>query len=183
MVSPFFQWVKRLECGMLWKRAMEQELYAADYENGLHSTIRLLLSKGLLIEEAEELAQAAWVRGWEAKHQLKQSERVIPWVNSIAMNAMYNQKRRYKRLDQLDDSRADMAPPVPISAKIDAARLLDRCSPLDRSLILHRYAGGYVMEEIAKIHGISAVATRVRIHRAKAALRRYASKQRMAEAA
>ena len=162
---------------------MDKELYAADYQNGLHSTIRLLLSKGLMIEEAEELAQAAWVRGWEAKHQLKQAERVIPWVNSIAMNAMYNQKRRYKRLEQLDDTRADIAPPVSITAKIDADNLLERCSPLDRSLILHRYAGGYVMEEIAEIHGISAVATRVRIHRAKTALRRYASKKKLAEAA
>ena len=163
--------------------AMEQELYASDYQNGLSCTIRLLLSKGLMKEEAEELAQAAWVRGWEAKHQLQQTERVIPWVNSIAINAMYNQKRRAKRMEQLDDNRAVMAAPVSVPAKIDAAKLLDRCSPLDRSLILHRFVGGYVMSEIAKIHGISTVATRVRIHRAKAALRRYASKPRLTEAA
>lgn len=162
---------------------MEKERYAADYRTGIHSTIRLLLSKGLLIEEAEELAQAAWVRGWEAKHQLKQTERVIPWVNSIAVNAMYNQRRRHSRFEPLDENRAGRSSPSGVSAKIDAARLLDRCSPLDKSLILHRYAGGYEMDEIARIHGISCVATRVRIHRAKAALRRIAAKKSLPAAA
>jgi hypothetical protein len=47
---------------------MTQESFAAAYRNGFHTTMRLMLSKGLLIDEAEELAQAAWVRGWEARH-------------------------------------------------------------------------------------------------------------------
>jgi DNA-directed RNA polymerase specialized sigma24 family protein len=75
----------------------EQESYAANYETGFRSTIRLLLSRGLLIEDAEELAQAAWVRGWEAMHQLRSSGRVIPWINTIALNSMYNQQRRRRR--------------------------------------------------------------------------------------
>lgn len=163
---------------------MEREVYAEDYRKGLPATIRLLLSKGLLLEEAEELAQAAWVRGWEAQHQLKQSERVVAWVNSIAMNAMYNLKRRTKRMEQLEENGSAHTTTAAVGARIDAARLLARCSPLDRSLIVHRFAGGYVMDEIAQIHGISAVATRVRIHRAKAALRRFASgKEKLSAAA
>lgn len=33
---------------------MESEIYAVDYQSGLACTIRLLLSKGLLIEDAED---------------------------------------------------------------------------------------------------------------------------------
>ena len=162
---------------------MQQELYAAVYQDGLRSTIRLLRSKGLLPEDAEEVAQAAWVRGWEAKDQLKRSDRVIPWVNSIAVNTMYNQKRRSQRIQQLDESKHRHASTPGLPARIDAENLLSRCSQLDRSLIIHRYVGGYEMDEIARIHGLTCVATRVRIHRAKVAMRQSTGRKPIAEAA
>ncbi|MBK5294867.1 MAG: hypothetical protein JJE04_24715 [Acidobacteriia bacterium] len=153
---------------------MTQNSYAAAYQNGLPSTIRLLLSKGLLIEEAEEFAQAAWVRGWEARQQLHNNDRVVPWVNRIAINTLCTEKCRSKRYVELDESRKHQTDPSPIAAKIDVESLLNQCSELDRSLMLHRYVGGLEMQEIARIHGMTRIATRVRIHRAKMALRRYA---------
>ncbi len=153
---------------------MMQGAYAAAYEGGLQTTIRLLLSRGLMLEDAEEVAQAAWARGWEARQQLKSEDRVVPWVNSIAMHTMCNNKRRGKKFDALDERRHDRGSAIPLHEKIDADRLLSRCSALDRSLMIHRYSGGFDMEGIARIHGLTCAATRVRIHRAKAALRREA---------
>ncbi len=156
---------------------MTKDDFASAYEAGRHSTVRLLLSKGLMIEEAEELAQSAWARGWEARHQLKEEDRVVQWVNSIAINTMFNEMRRLKRYEPLDDASTRAARPVAVSDKIDAEKLLSQCSGLDRSLMVHRFAGGFDMEEIATMHGLSGVATRVRIHRAKLALRRFAARQ------
>lgn len=141
-----------------------------------------MISKGLLVEEAEELAQAAWVRGWESRQQLRSEDKVVQWVNSIAINNMHNQRLRSRRYAELDESAKYHAPPPPVAAKIDAGRLLKQCSPLDRSLILYRYNGGFEMEEIARLHGLSCVAARVRLHRAKAALRRYAEPRALAAA-
>lgn len=156
---------------------MTQEFFAAAYQKGRQATIRLLMSKGTSIEEAEELAQASWVRGWEARQQLKKADRIVSWVNSIAMNTLFSEKRRSKRFfEELDETSERHAVSVPMVDQIDATKLLGRCSELDRSLLLHRFAGGYEMEDIASIHGMTGVATRVRIHRAKAALRRFAER-------
>lgn len=155
---------------------MTENSFATAYQNGFRATIRLMLSKGLLIDEAEELAQAAWVRGWEARQQLKCDDRVVQWVNSIAISTMHNEKRRSRRYEELDETLAHYAHPV--AAKIDLDKLLKQCSSLDRSLILHRYMGGFKMEKVARLHGLTCVATRVRLHRVRAALRRYAEPKR-----
>lgn len=160
---------------------MSPQSYADAYVSGMRRTMRLLLSKGLVASEAEELAQSAWVRGWEARDQLKDKDRIVSWVNSIAMHTMFNQKRRSKRQEELDERTAEA--PVDSSARIDARRLLDRCSRLDRSLMVHHYASGIDMEEVARLHGMTSVAARVRIHRAKAALRRHAGVEALPAAA
>jgi RNA polymerase sigma factor (sigma-70 family) len=160
---------------------MTCESYASAYKKGLTSTIRLLRSKGLLLDDAEELAQSAWVRGWEAREQLKHADLVVNWVNTIAIRKMCTEKRRANRHEELEDEQISTA--APMTAKIDAERLLQKCSTLDRSLIKHRYAGGFAMEQIAKMHGLTAVGARVRIHRAKSALRRFASSHTMEMAA
>jgi RNA polymerase sigma factor (sigma-70 family) len=163
---------------------INRESYATAYETSLRSTIRVLLSKGLNIEEAEEFAQRAWARGWEVRRQLHDAGRVVHWVNSIAINLMRTDKRRSKRFVAIEESdRMHKADPAPVAAKIDADNLLNRCSVLDRSLILCRYAAGCDMQEIAQQHGLTSIATRVRIHRAKAALRRFVEGENCSAAA
>jgi len=51
--------------------AMERADYAVAFENGYGATRRFLLSRGAGFEEADEIAQAAWVRGWEYREQLR----------------------------------------------------------------------------------------------------------------
>ena len=86
---------------------------------------------------------------------------------------MRNEQRRSRLHEELDEIRTHQAPLPPVAAKIDLAKMLMQCSSLDRSLILHRYTAGLEMEEIARLHGLTCIATRVRLHRAKAAIRRY----------
>jgi len=162
---------------------MREDSFATAYQNGFRATIRLMLSKGALIDEAEELAQAAWVRGWECRQQLKSDDKVVQWVNAIAISTMHNEKRRSRRYEELDEGRTPHVPPTPVAARIDLDKLLKQCSVLDRSLILHRYMGGLGMDEVARLHGLTCVATRVRLHRVRAALRQYAEPEALATAA
>ena len=152
---------------------MTQEYFSNAYRKGVNLTTRLLVSKGLCIEEAEEFAQSAWARGWEARHQLREPERIMTWVNTIAIHKMYSAKRRGGREEELQDIHPYNPPSL--AAKIDAERLLHRCSPLDKSLIKQYYSSGFSMDEIGHMHGMSGAGIRVRLHRARTALRRYAS--------
>ena len=154
---------------------MTRDAYSTAYQRGFSSTVRFLLAKGVILDEAEEVAQSAWVRGWEARDQLKDDDCVLPWVNSIAYRTLCNEKHRANRLQELSDICDQHKGPSTCTAKVDADKLMTYCSPLDRSLLIHRYAGGFDMQEIARRHGLSCVATRVRIHRTKLALRRQLS--------
>lgn len=133
------------------------------------------------MEEAEEFAQSAWARGWEARHQLREPERIMTWVNTIAIHKMYSAKRSGRREEELQDS--FMYEPPPVVAKIDAERLLRRCSTLDKKLIVSHYSAGFNMEEIGKMQGMSGAGIRVRLHRARTALRRFANEHDVERAA
>ena len=148
--------------------------FALAYADGYPKTFGLLLSKGLLAEEAEEHAQAAWARGWAMRDQLREDNRLVQWINSIAMNLMRRSKQRGKRMTALDDSYQGTVAPAPVVSKLDARYLLRKCSELDRWLLVQRYAAGMAIKEIAERRGMTGVAIRVRLHRAKRALRRAA---------
>ena len=44
---------------------LTEKQYEAAYSKGYPRTIRFLLSTGVRSDLAEEIAQAAWARGWE----------------------------------------------------------------------------------------------------------------------
>ena len=63
---------------------MQREQYAVAFQTGYGVTRRFLISRGAPQDEAEEIAQAAWARGWEYRDQLRDPGLVGFWVNSIA---------------------------------------------------------------------------------------------------
>src|SRR5882672_6068426 len=67
-------------------KAMKPNEYAVAFETGYSATRRFLLSRGAAVDDAEEIAQAAWARGWEYREQLRDPSLVGYWVNSIARN-------------------------------------------------------------------------------------------------
>jgi RNA polymerase sigma factor (sigma-70 family) len=145
---------------------VKRNQYAQAFENGYPATKRFLLSRGAAIDEAEEIAQAAWVRGWEFRDQLRDPGLVGFWVNSIARN-LFRARFRLKQpvpIDNVD------APYTMNLESIDVRRLLDQCSPRDRNL-LERSLEGYSAEEIAKNEGITSTGIRVRMLRIRQGLR------------
>jgi DNA-directed RNA polymerase specialized sigma24 family protein len=45
--------------------------FAAAYRGHFHQTVNYLRGSGSNAERAEEIAQAAWARGWECREQLR----------------------------------------------------------------------------------------------------------------
>lgn len=144
------------------------EQYATAYGSGRLSTVRLLLSRGCSSALAEELSQAAWARGWEYHPKLREPEKVVNWVNTIAFNLFRSgfRKREF----------AVLAPEVPIAPQtgpgvIDAQRILEHCSPTERALLRKHYSDGYTSTEIAQQMNCSAVTVRLRLLRLRRRIR------------
>lgn len=147
---------------------MQQAVYANAFESGFGATRRFLVSRGAPIDEAEEIAQAAWVRGWEYREQLRDPLLVSFWVNSIARN-LFRARFRAKIQVPLE------AGPEPSYAfdthALELRRMLEHCEASDRAL-LEESLQGYSAEEMAQGTGISTVGIRVRLLRARQSIRR-----------
>jgi RNA polymerase sigma factor (sigma-70 family) len=146
---------------------MERAEYAAAYENGLGATRRFLLSRGAQFEEADEIAQAAWVRGWEHRDQLRDPSLVGYWVNSIARN-MHLARFRGAQMSPLEG--VDPSYRMNLDSVIELRRMLEQCTQRDRRL-LEKSLDGYSAEELAKAEGISSTGIRVRLLRIRQSLR------------
>ena len=141
--------------------------YSQAYQQGFDMTVRLLLSRGISHDIAEEMAQAAWSRGWERVHQLRNEERVTLWVNAIALNLYRRALRGEKRYQPLMDLSGGKDVDI---AAIDLAKILASCGPSDRKLLLFQL-NGMTIREIASEVGTTELAVRLRLMRARRAAR------------
>jgi len=145
---------------------MKPSDYALAFETGYGATRRFLLSRGAQVEDAEEIAQAAWARGWEYREQLRDPTLVGYWVNSIARN-LY--RARFRAMPALAIEDVDASYTVDLEA-LELRLILERCSSRDRAL-LERSLEGYTAEEMARTCGITSTGIRVRLLRIRQSLR------------
>lgn len=145
---------------------MERKDYGLAFQNGYGATRRFLLANGAALDEAEEIAQAAWVRGWEYRDQLRDPAMVGFWVNSIARN-LFRARFRGPVATSIDGLHPSYT--MDMDA-LELRRLLERCSHRDR-LLLERNLEGYSAEEIAREAGITSTGIRVKLLRIRNSLR------------
>jgi DNA-directed RNA polymerase specialized sigma24 family protein len=138
--------------------------YGQAYQRGFELTVRFLLSRGVQRDDAREVAQAAWVRGWERIRQLREDSSVVTWINTIALNVHRGLLRRVPlNLTSLDVR--DKTVVIDL-ATIDVAHILQFCRPQYR-VLLEQSLSGASMAEIASQHGVSETAIRIRLLRAR----------------
>ena len=89
---------------------MTIEEYGSAYKNGYARTTRLLVTRGLSWDDAQETAQAAWVKGWEKRGQLRDSTTVLKWINTIALNMYRSSLRREPFLQELPELACNTRP-------------------------------------------------------------------------
>jgi RNA polymerase sigma factor (sigma-70 family) len=152
---------------------MTREGYGQAYQHGFDKTIRFLRSRGVAPDLAGDVAQAAWVKGWERLSQLRNESMVTTWVNAIAINVYRSVLRREKPTAALDHlaTRAELN-----VAAIDVVRILEFCTPRDRAL-LELQLEGATAGEIAQKHGVTVSAVRIRLLRARRTVRFQAEKK------
>ncbi len=146
---------------------MTREEYGSAYQRGYSLTVRFLVSRGLTYDSAQETAQAAWVKGWERLGQLRDSKMILTWMNSIALNLHRSFVRREPFLQTLPEL---PTPPRINLAAIDVRRILQTCKKNERLVLQRHYLEGYKVQEIARAHGWTETAVRIRLLRARRAV-------------
>lgn len=144
---------------------MNRERYGQAYQKGFNLTVRFLLSRGVQRDIAAEAAQAAWVKGWERRDQLRNESLVVTWVNTIALN-VYRRLIRKEILHPEVPKLPEKAVSIDVAA-IDVARILEFCRPSDRHLLEQQYVQGATTQELAREQGVTETAIRIRLLRAR----------------
>jgi RNA polymerase sigma factor (sigma-70 family) len=129
-----------------------------------------VVSLGATSDTAEEVAQAAWARGWERRDQIRNPGSVGAWVNSIAKNIFRNglrQEQRRESVSETDSATQDGSP----FALMEVKNILRQCRSKDRMVLYKYYLEGYSAEEISADLGLSSSAVRVRLLRIRQSLR------------
>lgn len=155
------------------RNGVTREDFGAAYEQGSRRTVRFLRSRGVPLESAQDIAQTAWLRGWERLYQLRDEKLLGTWINTIALNTYRRAIFRDRMVQQLSESsRAEtfIGETFINEASIDLNRLINNCRPADRSSLEAQLAG-ITPKEIATADGVSQVAIRVRFARARRAVR------------
>jgi DNA-directed RNA polymerase specialized sigma24 family protein len=156
---------------------MTREEYGQAYQRGFDLTVRFLLSRGVHRDSANEVAQAAWVKGWERLVQLRNESLVVAWVNTIALN-VYRSLIRREPLSQALAEAPDKTVSIDLAA-MDIARVLTFCRPSNR-LLLEQCMNGVTTAEIAREQGVSETAIRIRLLRARRDARSRVERKRFA---
>ena len=128
-------------------------------------------------EDARDITSETFVRAWTAPEQLKMAS-VKAYLFAIARNLHNKQWRRQSRQVALDEALHDRPDPAasPAQAAVNQEELgraleaMQKLPELDRTVLLLRAQGELSYEEIAATTGLSKVAAKVRVFRARAKL-------------
>jgi RNA polymerase sigma factor (sigma-70 family) len=140
------------------------EKYGDAYQTGFQRTVRFLRSRGANEDVAEEIAQAAWSRGWERLHQLRTPEALEVWIASIAKHMFSAHAIKVQRSEEIEETTAACAPSA---TSILWNEIVRCCQPEEKKLLALQYVSGYSSGEIAKKLGCSALAVRLRLMRVR----------------
>ena len=147
---------------------MTRDEFGAAYQRSFRNTVGYLLARGLSADSAHEIAQAAWVRGWERLSQLRDSRTLPMWLNRVALNLYRTSLRGIPAFQELTP--LEQGPDLNLAA-IDAAAILRKCKRHDRKMLRDFYLKGLHLSEIAKRNGWLENTARVRLFRARQAAR------------
>ena len=118
---------------------------------------------------AEEATQAAWALAWRRLPSLRDTDRLRPWLVSIAANQARDALRRRRRRPvvelEVQDSDAGAGDPAARSGDIDLRNAMAGLDPTDRALVALRYVAGLNSTELGRALGMSASGTRARLAR------------------
>ena len=146
---------------------IEEDEFALAYKKGFQMSLHFIKSLGANREMAEEVAQAAWVRGWQYRRQLVDSRLVVAWVNTIAKNLFLSMIVMDRRFDEL----VEAAAPCTLLRTMEAGIMMKECTEFESKMLTMYYLEGYTAAEIARMENLCATSVRVRLMRIRRSLR------------
>ncbi|PTY08222.1 hypothetical protein DB347_01160 [Opitutaceae bacterium EW11] len=130
-------------------------------------------------DAVEDVSQIVFVKMIRALPKLDQPAQFEPWLFRLAKNACIDHLRRrrwqqlFSPLEQEEHAEIAEIPTSVDSEELDALRhALSQLKPKDRALLALAQEG-YSQNEMAEATGISVVALKARLHRAREQLRQY----------
>ena len=126
------------------------------------------------LDIAEEAEQSAWAVAYRRLKDLRDPDRLRPWLMSVAANEarQIGRSRRRRTVRELAVVAPTRLGDPERAALIDLANALGRLDPKDRAIVGLRYIGGFESGEIGRALGMSASGVRVRLHRLLERLRK-----------
>jgi RNA polymerase sigma-70 factor, ECF subfamily len=130
-----------------------------------HAVVRFALASTNDLDAAEDLAQDAFARLWQKRHQFDWSKPVLPWLLVATHNLATDRFRSLQR-------RIFGAPPATLTEGtrerwLDTQRAMSRLSRAERVAIVLSAMEGYPAEDVGDLLGISAGAVRAAVSRAR----------------
>jgi len=151
---------------------MTKERFETAYLDGFRATLRFVGRVGAA--DPEEVTQAAWQRGWERIHQLRDDRRVGAWISSIAVRSAKTAARRDGRVEQLLTEYEARGSCNISDDAIDLRRALDECcTPRQKRLMHLLFWEGRSFPEAASRLRMSVEAAYADAARARARMRNY----------
>ncbi|HET7853256.1 MAG TPA: sigma-70 family RNA polymerase sigma factor [Candidatus Methylomirabilis sp.] len=138
--------------------------------------------------EVEDIAQEVFLRAYRSLGQVRHDSRLGPWLIRIAVNLCYDHLRRLRRrqersfselteregmvLDRLMNDETALAQIDRLALRELAEKVVGQLAPQDRAVLLLKEREGLATREIARSLGFSETAVRLRLFRARRALRK-----------
>lgn len=144
------------------------------YRDPVYETaLRIVRSR----EDAEEVAQDAFVRAWRALDGFRGESRFSTWLYRIATRCALDaaervRKRRGREVGAEPEAiEAFAAPAPPETDRLRLERVLGELDPLPRAVVTLHYLRDRPVDEIAEILGLPAGTVKTHLHRSRARMR------------
>lgn len=143
-----------------------------------HSAVLRFLLRRTPPERAEDLAHEVFLVAWRRFDELPSTERQVrAWLFAVARNCLLNDQRGIARRDSLSVKIAAEAstfipgPDAAVVARVDLGTAWGSLDTKHQETLALTAWEGLTAAEAGRVLGISATAFRLRLHRARAALK------------
>ncbi len=156
--------------------AGEAELFGVLVERYRHECGRLAAALVGDRDAGADALQEAFIRAWRALDRCRDPERFRSWFYRIVVNQCHDARRRRKEtpLDDVELAAKDTADGVLVRTELAAAleRSLGLLTPEQREAFVMKEIEGRSYAEMTELLGTGVDALKMRVHRARDALRK-----------